>query len=62
MENKLKIEGFVYPEEKAAFYKGGRDLIIYKNRIYGLVPVSISKTTVWITEYPMFWKVRKKRA
>jgi hypothetical protein len=55
-----KITGYVYPDERSKFQQGGKNVIIYKNRIEGTVPMMYSKINVWIKEHPNFWIVERK--
>ena len=56
-----QIIGFALPDEKSAFRKGGKSLIVYKFKAAGTVPTTYSKTSAWITEHPNFWILKRKR-
>lgn len=49
------IEGFCYPDEKNLFYKGGKQLVVYKARLFGTVGIRYTKLNVKIQDNPNFW-------
>lgn len=56
-----EIRGYCDPLEKNAFQRGGRQLVVYKDRIQGMVPISYSRKNVSIkSDHPNFWILERK--